>query len=56
MWMWDTYVLPAMAVICDLPATQMSESVHTSPAVLLDPENLGIAFGIVLLSCMKAQT
>ena len=55
MWMWDTYVLPVMAVIFDLPATPMSESVHTSPAVLLDPANLGIAFGILLLSCMKAE-
>ena len=50
-----SYVLPVMAVIFDLPATPMLKSVHTSPEVLLDPANLGIAFGILLLSCMKAE-
>ena len=43
-------VIPVMAVVFDLPLTSMSASVHTSPTELLDPENVGIAFGISLLS------
>ena len=41
-----------MAVIFDLPATVTSERVHISPAVLLNPENLGVAFEI----CYLVQT
>ena len=33
----------------------MSESVHTSPAVLLNHENIGVAFGISLLSGIEAE-
>ena len=33
----------------------MSESVHTSSAVLLDPENVGVAFGIALQSSLIAK-
>ena len=33
----------------------MSESINTSPAVLLDPENVGVAFGVSLLSCLEAE-
>ena len=33
----------------------MSKSVHTSPAVLLDIENMGAAFGISLLSSIDAE-
>ena len=50
-----TYSLPVMAAIFDLSVTRMLESVHTSPAVLLDPENVGVAFGISLLSCIEAE-
>ena len=55
MWMWDTYILPVMAAIFDSPVTPMSESVHIIPAVLQDPENVGVAFGILLLSCIQAE-
>ena len=44
-----------MAAIFDLPLTQMSNSVHTSPAKLLDTENVGVAFEISLLSCIDAE-
>ena len=33
----------------------MSESVHTSPAELLDPENVGVALEISLLSSKEAE-
>ena len=33
----------------------MSGSVHIIPAVLLDPENRGVAFGISLVSCIEAE-
>ena len=48
-------VLPAMAVMSDLPLTLMSESVLTIPAVLLDPQNVCVAFGISLLPCIEAE-
>ena len=44
-----------MAALFDLPVTPMSESVHTSAVVLADPENVGVAFGILLLSCIVAE-
>ena len=47
--------LPVMAAIYDLSVTRMSESVHTCPAVLLDPENVGVAFGIASLSSVEAE-
>ena len=43
--------LPVMAVIFNLSLTQTSESVHIIPAVLLDPENVGVAQG-VSTSCL----
>ena len=33
-----------------------SGSLHSSLNVQLDPENMGIAFGISLLSCIEADT
>ena len=33
----------------------MSESVHTISAVLLNPENVGVAFGISSLSSIEAE-
>ena len=44
-----------MAAIFDLPITRMTESVHISPAVLLDPENVGVFFRISLPSCIEAE-
>ena len=32
-----------------------SKRIHTIPIVLLDPENVGVAFGISLLSCIQAE-
>ena len=49
------YVLPVLADIFDLPLTPPSESVHASSVVLTDLENVGVAFGISLLSCMEAE-
>ena len=41
----------------DLPLTSMSEteSVHTSSVVLADLENVGVAFGISLLSYIETE-
>ena len=50
-----TYVLSVIAAIFGLPLTPMSESVYTSPTVLLDPENVGVAFRISLLSSIEAE-
>ena len=41
-----------MAAIVNLPLIPISESVHTSSAVLADLENVDVAFGILLLSCI----
>ena len=43
------------AAIFDLPVTSTSKRIHTSPIVLLDPENVGVGFGISLLSCIQAE-
>ena len=53
--MWDMYELPVMAAIFDVPLTPMSESVFISSAVLADLDNVRVAFGIQLLSCIKAE-
>ena len=50
-----SYVLPVMVAIFDSQLSAMSESVQNSLAVLLDPENVGVAFGISLLSCIEAE-
>ena len=44
-----------MAAIFDFQHTQTSDSVHTSLSVLPDPENMGIAVEIPLLSCIEAE-
>ena len=44
-----------MAAVSDLPLTPASESIHIGPAVLLDPENVGVVFGIFLLSCIEVE-
>ena len=43
-----------MAAIFDLPVTATLERVHPSPAVLLDPESVSVAFGITLISSIEA--
>ena len=48
-------VLSVMAVIFNFPFTPISKSVHTSSAVLLDPENVGLASGILFLCCIEAE-
>ena len=44
-----------MAAIFDLLITPMSESIQTSITVLLDPENVEVAVGILLLSYLQAD-
>ena len=44
-----------MAAIFDLPVTLTSESIHNSPTVLLDPENVEEAVGISLLYFYKLR-
>ena len=44
-----------MAAIFDLPVIPTSESIHNSPTVLLDPENVEVAVGISLISYMQAD-
>ena len=44
-----------MAAIFDLPVTATSERVHIGSAALLDPENVGVAFGISSLSSIEAD-
>ena len=50
-----SYVLSVMAAIFNLPVTATSERVHISPAVLLNPENEGVAFGILSLIGIEAE-
>ena len=44
-----------LAAMFDLPVTSTSESMHTSITVLLDSDNVGVIFGISLLSDMEAE-
>ena len=44
-----------MAAIFDFRHPQTSNSIHTSLSVLPDPENMGTAVGISLLSCVGAE-
>ena len=44
-----------MAAIFDLPVTPTSESTYDSSTMLLDPENMGVADGISLLSYIQAE-
>ena len=44
-----------MATIFDLTVIPTSESIDISFAVLLDPENVGVAVGISLLSHIRAE-
>jgi len=38
--------------VMDIPLTLTTHSIRTSAVKLVDPENIGIAVGISLLSCM----
>ena len=44
-----------MAAIFEFQHTQTSDSIPTSLSVMPDPENIGIAVGISLLSWLKAE-
>ena len=44
-----------MAVIFDLSLIPLSVSVQTSSTELLISENVGVAFGISLISCIEAE-
>ena len=44
-----------MAAIFDISVTATSERVHISPAVLLDPENVGVVLVISSLSSIEAE-
>ena len=44
-----------LSAILDFRHTQTSDSIPTSLVVSLDPENMGIAVGISLLSCIEAD-
>ena len=44
-----------MAAIFDLPVTPTSKNVYNSSSVFLDPENVGVAVGISLLSHTQAE-
>jgi len=44
-----------MTDIYDLRHTQKSDSIPTSLSVLPNPKNMGIAVGILLLSCIEAE-
>ena len=39
-----------MAAISDVPHTRASNSIHTSPVMLPDPENMGLAVESTLLA------
>ena len=44
-----------IAAIFEYPLIVTSESIHTSPTVLMDPEYVGVAVGIWLLSYIQAE-
>ena len=43
------------AAMFDQPVALTSGNIHNSPTVLLDPENVGVAVGILLLSHTQAE-
>ena len=49
------YLIMVMVAIFFLPLNLISESVRISSAVLVDLENVGVAFGFSLLSCSEAE-
>ena len=50
------YILhPLQATIFDSPLNLTKDSACVSPGVKMYPENIGIAVGILLLSCILAE-
>ena len=43
------------AAMFDQPVALTSNNIHNSPTVLLDPENVGIAAGILLLFYIQTE-
>ena len=52
--LWHMY-LRLMATIFDSPVILTTESIHNSPSVLPDPENVKVAVGISSISCIQAE-
>ena len=52
---WDTAISGLKAAICEYPLPFMLYSIPLSLIGLLEPENIGIAFGILLLSGLQAD-
>jgi hypothetical protein len=50
-----SYLLPVKGTISDFQHMNMSESIPTSLSVLPDSKNMGIKFGIPLLSVYKVR-
>jgi len=48
-------LFPVSAAICDVQLTLTSHNNRTTPVVLSDPENVGLAVGISLLSCVQVE-
>jgi len=44
-----------MAAIFDIQQNPTEDSIPSSLSVLLDPENMGVAVGISLLACIRAE-
>ena len=44
-----------MAAICDFQHIQTSDTILTSCSMLPDPENMGLAVGIVFLLCLQGK-
>ena len=44
-----------LAASFDFPIALTSDNIHNSLTMLLDPENVGAAAGISLLSCIQAK-
>ena len=44
-----------MAAIFDFQVTPTSDCMYSSPTVLVDLNNVGVAAGISLLSCIQAE-
>jgi hypothetical protein len=51
----NTYQLPVNSRHLDFRHTQLLDSLHSCPLVLLSPVNIGIAGGISLPSCIQAE-
>jgi len=50
-----SYILPVLAAILDLRLPPTATSIDISSIVFLDLENVGVAVGIAVLSCIEAE-